>query len=280
MRIAWLEDGAATGLALVEPDAGRLWPTGVASPLADLIAQRRLAGLRPAPGVAPLPLAGARLGPPIVPRLIVGVGLNYRAHAAEQGRALPQEPPLFLKNPRSLAGPFDPVPLSPMSPALDYEAELGIVIGRPLSGAAVSATEAEAAIAGFVVANDLTLRDLARPETLAIAKGGPAMAPIGPWLTTVESMPVARAADLAIGCDVNGEPRQDARTSDMHHGPVDLVRRIARHLPLGPGDLILSGSPGGSGAGFDPPRWLAAGDRVRCWIEGLGALSSPIVRNS
>ncbi|MFN7177198.1 MAG: fumarylacetoacetate hydrolase family protein, partial [Thermaurantiacus sp.] len=216
--------------------------------------------------------------PPLTPRLIVGVGLNYRAHAAEQGRALPDAPPLFLKNPRSLAPPFGTLPLHPASDALDYEAELGIVIGRPAF--ACTPAQAEAAIAGWLVAQDFTLRDLVRPETLAIAKGGPQMAPIGPWLTTVETLAVADAQRLAIRCIVNGEVRQSATAADMHFGPVALVHHIARFLPLGPGDIILSGSPGGSGVGFAPPRWLREGDSVETEIEGLGRLQQEVVRRS
>lgn len=276
MRIARIATARGAELVLVDP-AGASWlRTGVAAP-PDWLAPGVLP-LRPAPGARPEPVETSRLLPPVVPRTFVGVGLNYRAHAAEQGRALPADPPLFLKNPRSLAPPFGPLPLHPASAMLDYEAELGIVIGRPVF--ACSAAEAAAAIAGWVVVQDYTLRDLARPETLTIAKGGPAMAPIGPWLTTVDALPIAEAASLAIRCRVNGELRQDSGTSDMHFGPVDLVHRIARHLPLGPGDVIATGSPGGSGVGFDPPRWLAAGDTVETEIAGLGRLCQQVVRNS
>lgn len=224
---------------------------------------------------APQPLRDEALLPPLMPRTIIGVGLNYRAHAAEQGRTLPAEPALFLKNPRSVAAPFARLPRHPASPSLDYEAELGIVIGRPLFEA--SEADAAAAIIGWVIVQDYTLRDLARPETLAIAKGGPAMAPIGPWLTTVDAVPLAHAADMRIRCWVNGSLRQSATTADMHFGPVALVRYISRFLPLGPGDVIASGSPGGSGVGFDPPRWLVAGDVVETEIDGLGRIAQRVI---
>ncbi len=161
-----------------------------------------------------------------------------------------------------------------MSGQLDYEAELGIVIGRAVFDC--TPAEAEAAIAGWVVVQDYTLRDLARPETLAIAKGGPGMAPIGPWLTTVGSISVAAAGALTITCRVNGELRQHASTSDMHIGPAALVHHIARYLPLGPGDVIATGSPSGSGVGLTPPRWLAAGDVVETAIMGLGAMRQQV----
>lgn len=272
MRIARIigDDGPET--VLVE-DCGARWRrTGRGDALAWADA-----GLAALPGAAFEPVEPARLLPPVEPVTIVGVGLNYRAHAEEQGRALPEEPPLFLKNGRSLAAPFGALPLHPASGALDYEAELGIVVGRPVF--ACTRAEAEAAIAGWVVVNDYTLRDLVRPETLTIAKGGPAMAPVGPWLTTVAEVPVADALALRIRCWVNGELRQDSSTADMHFRPVDLVWRIARHLPLGPGDLILTGSPGGSGVGFSPPRWLAEGDVVETEIARLGAIRQVVVRN-
>jgi 2-keto-4-pentenoate hydratase/2-oxohepta-3-ene-1,7-dioic acid hydratase in catechol pathway len=274
MRIARLDREHGPELALVTADGKHVQPTGIRAPLATLLHPEGFTELTRA-AAAPEPLISAELLPPITPRLIVGVGLNYRAHAAEQGRPLPEEPLLFLKNPRSLAPPFGTVPLHPASTSLDYEAELGIVIGRALF--ACTAPEAETAIAGWLVAQDYTLRDLARAETLAIAKGGPGMAPVGPWLTTVETMAVADAGRLDIRCTVNGELRQSSSTSDMHFGAIALVQYIARFLPLGPGDIILTGSPGGSGVSQVPARWLKAGDRVETDIQGLGCLHQEVV---
>jgi acylpyruvate hydrolase len=273
MRMARIDTETGPEWVLVAPGEGRWRRSGRCDP--DAWRDLALCAARSAPDE---PINAGRLLAPLAPVTFVGVGLNYRAHAAEQGRPLPAEPPLFLKNPRSVAPPVGPLPLHPASAALDYEAELGIVIGRPLFDA--TAAEAQAAIAGWLVVNDVTLRDLARPETLAIAKGGPGMAPLGPWITPVADLPVEAAGTLRIRCWVNGELRQDATTADMHFGPVELVQRIARHLPLGPGDVIASGSPGGSGVGFDPPRWLAAGDRLETEIEGLGRLVQTVVRNS
>ncbi len=277
MRIARIAGDTGPVLALVDPEAGTWLQLG---PAGDDFGWLEPGSPLPVPPLRATPerIDAARLLPPVVPRSFVGVGLNYRAHAAEQGRPLPAEPPLFLKNPRCLAPPFGALPLHPASSCLDYEAELGIVIGRAIF--ACSRAEAEAAIAGWVVVNDFTLRDLVRPETLTIAKGGPAMGPIGPWFTGVAAVSVAAASALQIRCRVNGELRQNASTADMHFGPVDLVHRIARHLPLGPGDVIASGSPGGSGVGFDPPRWLREGDTIETDIEGLGSLCHRVVRNS
>lgn len=275
MRIARVRGPQGRELALVAAD-GRTWQrTGMAAP-GGWLAETRIADVAAAARErASEPVEAALLLPPVEPRCIIGVGLNYRAHAAEQGKPLPDVPPLFLKHPRSLAPPCGTLPLHPASGQMDYEAELGIVIGRTIF--ACTSDEAAAAIAGWVIVQDYTLRDLARPETLAIAKGGPGMAPIGPWLTTVESVPLAAAGALRITCRVNGEMRQDASTADMHIGPAALVHHIARHLPLGPGDVIATGSPSGSGIGMDPPRWLAAGDVVETAITGLGALRQQVI---
>ncbi|MFN3592203.1 MAG: fumarylacetoacetate hydrolase family protein, partial [Thermaurantiacus sp.] len=148
MRIARLDRGQGPELALVSADARHLRPTSITAPLETLLDAAGVARIRAAAG-APESFAHTALLPPLTPRLIVGVGLNYRAHAAEQGRALPDAPPLFLKNPRSLAPPFGTLPLHPASDALDYEAELGIVIGRPVF--ACTPAQAEAAIAGWLV---------------------------------------------------------------------------------------------------------------------------------
>lgn len=273
MRIARLKGRQGPELALVAPDGATWQRNGIAAD-GDWLCPETCARVA-ATNAAPEPIETALLLPPVMPRSIIGVGLNYRAHATEQGKALPETPAVFLKHPRSLAAPFGTLGVHPASAQLDYEAELGIVIGRAVFGC--TPAEAEAAIAGWVIVQDYTLRDLARPETLAIAKGGPGMAPIGPWLTTVESVSLAAARDLRITCHVNGALRQDACTSDMHFGPVELICRIARHLPLGPGDVIATGSPSGSGVGMNPPHWLGAGDVVETAIAGLGQLRQQVI---
>jgi len=221
------------------------------------------------------PVDESKLLAPVLPQTLVGVGLNYRAHAAEQGRALPEEPRIFLKNTRSIAAPFGTLPLHPGSRQLDYEAELGIVIGRDIFDPTMA--DAQAAIAGWVIVQDFTLRDLVRSETLPLAKGGPAMAPLGPWVTRVAELSVTEARELTVRCWINGELRQEASTADMHFGPVELVHYIARYLPLGAGDVIATGSPGGSGVGLSPPQWLRPGDVVETEITGLGLLRQHVV---
>ena len=272
MHIARAAGLAGSELVLVDPKSGTWRRTGIGGD-----GEWLAGGL---PGFRTLAseerIDHGLLLPPVTPTSFVGIGLNYRAHAAEQARALPAEPRLFFKNPRSLAPPFGELPLHPASTQLDYEGELGIVIGRTTFDC--SRTEAASAIAGWVVVQDFTLRDLVLPETLPIAKGGPAMAPLGPWFTSVETVPVDRAGNLVLRCWINGELRQEASTSDMHFGPVDLVHYIARFMPLGPGDVIATGSPGGSGVGFSPPRWLKAGDVVETGISELGQLHQRVTR--
>lgn len=203
---------------------------------------------------------------------IYGVGLNYRDHARELGKTLPETPPVFLKPPNALAGPDAEIAVVRGDPSLDYEGELGVVIGRRLHGADRAA--AAAAILGYVVANDITLRSLARPETLALAKGLAGAAPVGPWITLARDVPDPQV--LGVRTTVNGALRQNGTTADMATGCVDLVALIARTATLERGDLILTGSPSGSGAGFSPPRWLAPGDRVVVEIDGLGAIATGV----
>ncbi|MEE4155263.1 MAG: fumarylacetoacetate hydrolase family protein [Erythrobacter sp.] len=273
MGIARLATGRGSELALIDAATGTWQRTGLSGDASWLT--RTPLDDAPIRAARAEKIEHALLLPPVVPQTIVGVGLNYRAHAAEQGLVLPTEPRIFLKNARSLAAPFADLPLHPASPHLDYEAELGIVIGRDIFD--VTPAEAEAAIAGWVIMQDYTLRDLVRPETLPLGKGGPAMAPLGPWLTPVSKLPIAHACQLGVRCWVNGELRQDASTADMHFGPVDLVHYIARYIALGPGDVIATGSPGGSGVGLSPPRWLAPGDIVETEIVSLGRLRQRVI---
>lgn len=211
------------------------------------------------------PLNPARLLAPVpAPRAFLGVGLNYRDHAAEVGRALPEVPPIFAKLQSAVAAPFGTVAIP--APSFDYEGELGIVMGSGNS------------VAGYVVVNDFTVRSLARPDTLTLAKSAPGAAPFGPWITTAEE--VADAQALSITTHVNGVLRQASSTAQLHHAIADLIAFISRSVQLLPGDVITTGSPSGSGAGFDPPRWLVPGDIVRVAIAGLGHIEHIIVEGA
>jgi acylpyruvate hydrolase len=221
------------------------------------------ADLEPAAGPA-FPLADVTLLAPVpAPRAIFGIGLNYAAHAAEQGRELPAKPLVFMKLPSSSAPPGGPVRRPRVVERLDYEAELAIVIG------------AGGRIAGWAVANDLSARDLQRSEAQwTRAKGFDDACPWGPWITTVDEVP--DAVGLRIRSWVDGEPRQDSTTADMIFGPQAIVDFIAEAITLEPGDLILTGTPQGVGEAMDPPRFLRAGDRVRVEVERLGAIEHAI----
>ncbi len=216
----------------------------------------------PATGPA-LPLADVTLLAPHVPRAIFGIGLNYRAHAAETGREPPEVPIVFTKLTTSVAPPGGPVRCPAVVRRLDYEGELGVVLG--VGGH----------VAGFVVADDVSARDLqGRESQWTRAKGFDTSCPWGPWITTADEVPDAEA--LRISSTVNGEPRQDSTTADLVFGPAALVEFISEAITLEPGDLILTGTPSGVGMALDPPRFLGAGDVVRIEIERLGHIEHAV----
>jgi acylpyruvate hydrolase len=203
------------------------------------------------------------LAPVPQPRAIFGIGLNYAAHAAEQGAELPERPIVFMKLPSSSAPPGGPVRCPAVVTRLDYEGELAVVMG------------AAGEIAGYAVADDVSARDLQRREPQwTRAKGADTFCPWGPWITTADEVPDAE--DLALRTWVNGELRQDSRTSDLIFGCRQVVDFIAETCTLAPGDLILTGTPSGVGMSMDPRRFLEPGDVVRIEIERLGVIEHPI----
>jgi 2-keto-4-pentenoate hydratase/2-oxohepta-3-ene-1,7-dioic acid hydratase in catechol pathway len=205
------------------------------------------------------------LAPVPRPRAIFGIGLNYAAHAAEQGQDPPERPIVFMKLPTSAAPPGGPVLCPPVVKRLDYEGELGVVIGGG------------GAVAGYCVCDDVSARDLQRAEPQwTRAKGADTFCPYGPWITTVDEVP--NPEDLRLRTWVNGELRQDARTSDLIFGIDHLVAFLQETCTLEPGDLILTGTPSGVGVFRDPKVFLEDGDVVRIQIEGLGAIEHPVTR--
>lgn len=208
-------------------------------------------------------LADVTLLAPHIPRAIFGIGLNYRAHAAEQGKEPPQAPIVFLKLPTSAAPPNGTVRRPPVVRRLDYEGELAVVLGP------------DATVAGYAVADDVSARDLQRREPQwTRAKGADGFCPFGPWITTADE--IADPEDLALRTWVNGELRQDASTSDLVFSIPELIAFIGEAITLEPGDLILTGTPSGVGMALDPPRFLEPGDVVRIEIEGLGGIEHGI----
>jgi acylpyruvate hydrolase len=208
---------------------------------------------------------------PVVPRpdKVLCLGLNYREHIVEMGRELPEYPTIFAKVAAALIGARDDVWMPPESVEVDWEAELGLVIGRPVRRA--SAAEARAAIAGYTVVNDVSMRDWQmRTAQWVAGKTWEHATPVGPWLVTPDEVDDAR--DLRITCDVDGVRMQDARTADMLVTPVEVVQYLSTVCTLVPGDVILTGSPAGAGFGRVPPVYLAPGQTVRTAIEGIGEL--------
>lgn len=255
-RLARVETPDGPFVALLSRDGSTLLPPG------DLgIPGVSDPGLR-----GPLPMVAARLLAPIRPRTVVGIGRNYGAHARELGNEVPDRPLMFLKPPGSVVGPGDTILLPPDSGRVEHEAELGIVIGRRARH--LSVDDALASVAGYVVVNDVTARDLQRRDgQFTRAKGFDTFCPVGPWLH-LDFDP----RDAEVICEVNGEPRQRGRTSDMVFHVATLVAAVSRVMTLEPGDLIASGTPEGVGP-------LADGDVVECRIEGLGSLRNRVARD-
>lgn len=220
-----------------------------------------------------LPLADVDLAPVVVaPGKIFCLGLNYLSHINELGRGTPEHPTLFAKFAATLTGPNDPIPLPPESASPDWEAELTIVVGRRCRRA--SREEAQLAIAGYTVANDISMRDWQWRTTQWLqGKAFEATTPIGPALVTPDELgDPPGTPDLEIRCEVDGETMQLARTGDLLFGPSETVAYISTIITLEPGDVILTGTPGGIGAGREPKLCLRPGQVVRTSIEGIGEL--------
>ncbi|WP_232549825.1 fumarylacetoacetate hydrolase family protein [Propioniciclava soli] len=209
------------------------------------------------------------------PSKVVCVGLNYATHITEMGRPLPEHPTLFPKFADTLIGAHDPIVRPEETQEFDWEAELVVVIGKPVRRA--SGAEAEAAIAGFTVMNDITCRDWQfRTREWTQGKNFDSTTPVGPVLVTPDEVGGVRPA-LAISTEVDGQTMQSDTTGDLVFDPVALVEYVSTMIRLNPGDLIASGTPGGVGHARKPPVYLAAGQTVTCTIEGIGSVSNEVV---
>jgi len=204
------------------------------------------------------------LAPVARPRAIFGIGLNYAAHAAEQGVEPPEWPIVFTKVPSAVAPPGGPIRCPEVVRRLDYEGELCVVMG------------ASGKVAGYAVADDVSARDLqGRELQWTRAKGADTFCPYGPWITTADEVPDPHV--LRLRTWVNGDLRQDSSTADLIFGVPELVAFLAQTCTLEPGDLILTGTPSGVGMALRPPAFLASGDVVRIEIEGLGAIEHSVL---
>jgi acylpyruvate hydrolase len=225
-----------------------------------------------------LPADGASLAALVPqPNKIICLGLNYASHIAEMGRPTPAFPTLFAKYSGSLIGPRDDIHSPAVSDDLDWEAELAVVIGVP--GRHIAAARALDHVAGYTVANDVTVRDWQhRTREFLSGKTFEATTPIGPALVTPDELP-AGASGLEIGCSVDGDVMQKSNTSDLLFDVPGTIAYISTMITLLPGDLILMGTPGGVGAGRDPKVFLKPGQQLVTWIEGIGELCNRIVKD-
>ncbi|MFC5821987.1 fumarylacetoacetate hydrolase family protein [Nonomuraea harbinensis] len=271
MRLATIR--TAEGTRAVRVDGDRYVETGFGD-VGELLARddwRSLAESADGPAHA----AGTAGLAPVVPApgKIVCVGLNYRNHILEMGRELPEHPTLFAKYADALIGPYDDIALPAESDAVDWEAELALVVGATVRRADES--RAAAAIAGFTVLNDVTMRDWQyRTAQWLQGKTFEGTTPLGPVLVTPDELPGGVRPELAISGAVDGEEVQKSSTGDLVFDPVALVRYVSAIMTLRPGDVIATGTPGGVGHARKPPRYLADGGTLVTEIEGIGRLEN------
>jgi 2-keto-4-pentenoate hydratase/2-oxohepta-3-ene-1,7-dioic acid hydratase in catechol pathway len=234
-----------------------------------------------------IPLAQTRLGPPIVdPPNIFSCGANYFAHLVEHGidpEKMPTMPVIFQKPSSSLSGPADPIVRPVECTQFDYEAELAIVIGK--GGRRIPADRAAEHIAGYMISNDVSARDLGEGESkklnaaplyqLMRMKGWDTFLPTGPWLVTPDE--AGSYENIRIQTWVNDEPRQDTYAKEMATSPYELVEWLSATTTLQPGDILTTGTPAGAAVGMASPKWVMPGDAVRIEMTGLGSMNTPVL---
>jgi len=225
----------------------------------------------------PLVKGRPRLGCPIAtPSKFVAIGLNYSDHAKETGAPIPEHPVVFFKAPTCIVGPNDNVMIPRGSTQLDWEVELGVVIGR--TARYVDEEDALKHVAGYCVVNDVSERDFQMTKSASQwnkGKGCDTFGPIGPWLVTADE--IEDPQNLPLWLDVNGEKRQRGNTSTMIFGVARVVADVSCYMTLLPGDIITTGTPPGVALGMKPPKWLAAGDVMTLGVEGLGEQRQKVV---
>lgn len=274
-----------------QPMLGLVLPSGVVSltrhlpgapdDMVELIARWE----RYAPLIADLhqpdfPLAEVRLHAPIArPGKILGIGLNYADHvneAAGAGFTRPDRQMWFSKAGTAVNGPYDGIERPPVSEALDYEAELVVIVGKRCRNLAPQ--QAAQAIFGYCVGNDVSVRDWQlHTSQVMIGKSFDTHAPFGPWIVTADAID---PADLTIRALVNGEKRQESHTRHMIFDCAAQLSYLSQAMTLEPGDVIYTGTPGGVGALMTPPTWLKPGDRVRVEIDGIGAIENEVFQGA
>ncbi|HEX6712612.1 MAG TPA: fumarylacetoacetate hydrolase family protein [Thermoleophilaceae bacterium] len=221
-----------------------------------------------------IPLAGVRLAAPVRPRKFFAIGLNYADHVAESGLDTPDHLTVFMKAPTCVTGPYDQIERPAVSQWLDYEGELGFVIGRRCKH--VPAEDAADVIAGYVIVDDVSVRDwqIQTPQW-SLSKSFDTHGPIGPWIATPDEIGDPHA--LAIRTFVNGELRQDSNTSQLIFDCYRTVEILSQACTLEPGDVIATGTSSGAAFAIEGQPWLEPGDRVRVEIDGIGAIENEVV---
>ena len=282
MRIARV-GAAGAERPVVVADDGTLLDLGGLTADVDAAFLGALAGIDPTtlPVLDASPAEGGhRFGPPVTrPGKVVGIGLNYRDHAAEAGLPLPSEPVVFLKAPTSVSGPTDDVVMVPGSTTTDYEVELGVVLGRGLRGVTDPAKALDA-VAGYVLAQDVSDRalQLERGGTWTKGKSADTFCPLGPWLVTPDELGPGGAPAVRLRLSVDGEPRQDGFTADMVFGVGELLCYTSGVMTLEAGDVVLTGTPAGVAMGRPEPRpYLRHGQVVEADGGALGRQRTRVV---
>lgn len=217
------------------------------------------------PLVEGTPRIGAPVG--VVPKFL-GIGLNYRDHAAETGQPIPEVPIVFAKASSSVSGPYDPILQPKGFDRMDFEVELAVVIGT--SAKNVSEADALDHVAGYCICDDVSERSLQKggPGEWIKAKSHDSFGPLGPWLVTTDEVPDPQALDLAL--DLNGTRMQTGNSSTMIFTVAELVSYISKYMTLAPGDVITTGTPPGVGMARNPRVFLKPGDELRLTVSGLG----------
>jgi 2-keto-4-pentenoate hydratase/2-oxohepta-3-ene-1,7-dioic acid hydratase in catechol pathway len=267
-RVGVVVDDEIADVGAADPalptDVGALLPL-------DLAALDALASRAPR-----LPLSAVRLEAPIAaPPEFIAVGLNYPTHVAESGMDKPEVPVIFNKQRTCVAGPHDPIEIPAVAPDhVDYEGELGVVIGRRCKG--VTRSEAADVIAGYLIVNDVSVRDWQlRTPTMTMGKSFDTHGPTGPWLVTTDEIPDPQ--DLRIRTWVDDEVRQDESTKAMIHDCAEIIEHLSTAFTLLPGTIIATGTPAGVGFKMEPPGVLRPGQHVRIEIEQIGSIDNPVV---
>jgi len=226
--------------------------------------------------LAPFDIAGLRVGSPVArPTKLICIGLNYARHAVESGMTPPPEPVVFMKAPDCLIGPNDEIAVPPNSTATDYEVELSIVIGKRALYLK-SESEARSHILGYSISQDVSERhwQIERAGQWVKGKSFPTFNPMGPVIVTSDEF---NPDDVRLYCSVDGEKRQDSRTSDLIFGIDHIVWYLSQFMELFPGDIINTGTPEGVGMGFKPTKYLQRGQKVVTGIEGIGEMVSQTI---